>query len=253
MNFESTKNVQIVPPYTKLALIYDDVMRFVDYRGWANYVERLIGQWRPNARTILDLACGTGNLLLQLDSRKYKRYGCDLSLDMLRVALLKGCRFPLCQADMTALPLRWSPDVIICLYDSINYLLDLELWKKSLTAIRASLNDNGIFIFDICTERNSQKYFHNYIEKERRRNYSYIRESTYDSETRIHRNTFTMNFDAERLTTYIEYHRQFILRIDEVLALIEQSGLEMMGAYHEFTFHRANANSLRIHFVVKKK
>lgn len=242
-----------MPPYSKLALIYDDVMRFVDYRAWAIYIERLMARWRPKAKSILDIACGTGNLLLQLDSGNYKLYGCDLSLDMLRVAQRKGCRFPLWQADMTALPLRQSPDVIICLYDSINYLMELDLWSKSLAAIDVILKNDGIFIFDICTERNSQKYFHNYIEKERRRTYSYVRESNYDPETRIHRNTFTMNFDAERMTTYLEYHQQLILRLDEVLALIENSPLEVVEAYHDFTLHRANASSLRIHFVLKKK
>lgn len=254
MSLQSLKKIEIVPPYSRLALIYDDVMRFVDYRAWANYVERLIARWQPRAKTILDIACGTGNLLLQLDSRKYKLFGCDRSLDMLRVAHLKGgSRFSLWQADMTALPLRQSPDVIVCLYDSINYLMELALWQKSLAGIQASLNEHGIFIFDICTERNSQKYFHHYIERERGRDYSYIRESSYDPETRIHRNSFTMNFDAERMTTYLEHHQQLILRLDEVLALIENSRLAVMGAYHEFTFHRANASSLRIHFVLKKR
>ncbi|MFL2541138.1 MAG: class I SAM-dependent DNA methyltransferase [Candidatus Latescibacterota bacterium] len=73
-------------PYQGLAPIYDYVMRHVDYDEWADYVQSLLERWAPEATQIADLACGTGNISLELRRLGYEMTGVDISGDMLRVA-----------------------------------------------------------------------------------------------------------------------------------------------------------------------
>lgn len=255
LQFNDTNDEQIVAPYSRLASIYDLVMAHVDYQHWARYVQRIIQKWHPQARRLLDISCGTGSLLFQLDLRTYRVFGFDLSFDMVRIARMKAqslvVPIPIWQNNMTSFRLREPVDVVICLYDSINYLLDSALWIKLLNRVHEELADPGIFIFDICTEKNSKRYFDNFVEKDRGKGYRYIRESKYNSEIRIHTNRFTMNFDSDPMT-YIEHHQQRILLVRDVVDLIAATPFQLVGAYDDFTFSRANENSLRIHFALKK-
>lgn len=248
-------NKQSVPPYSKLAYIYDDVMDYVNYKRWARYIQKSIDRFRPETRTILDISCGTGSLLLKLDSKRYQLLGFDFSYDMIRMAHEKSnaLRIPiyLWQSNMTLFKLKKPVDTIICLYDSINYLLKLALWKKLFDCVYEGLNNNGLFIFDICTERNSREFFNNYFEKRRGKGYCYSRQSHYDICNRIHDNRFVIHFDSEK-NTFIERHQQLILLQKEVLDLIATTDFQLLGAYDGFTFTRGTERSLRIHFVLKK-
>lgn len=42
-------------------------------------------------------------------------------------------------------------DVILCIFDSINHLVDFEQWELTFDSVKAHLNDDGVFIVDINT------------------------------------------------------------------------------------------------------
>jgi SAM-dependent methyltransferase len=247
---------QLVEPYSKLASIYDELMIHVDYKNWSRFIQKMIKRWHPNAQRILDISCGTTNLLLKLDSKKYRLYGLDYSFDMLKVAN-KKCKsskasIQLWQGNMISFGLKQSVDVIISLYDSVNYILNAAAWQKMFNCVYDSLDINGLFIFDICTEKNSRDFFHNYYERKRGDGFYYTRESKYDPENRIHSNRFEIYYDAEK-KTFVEYHEQKIFRMKQVLDLINQTQFQLLGAFHGLTFKPGSENSLRIHFVLKKE
>jgi len=249
----STKSVVHVAPYEKLAAIYDHVMRHVDYRQWAEYVVHLIGLWHPEARDILDVSCGTGNLLVHLRQYPYRLYGCDASFPMIRKAVqkaeLEGC--PLWCGDMTRIGLRRSVDVLLCLYDSVNYLLEEEDLRRFLAEAHAAIAPDGLLIFDVCTEHNSLEFFYNYYDHEKHETFWYDRWSHYDRRERIQFTEFKIRFRDDP-NVYLEVHRQRIYPVPRFLKLIEESPLELMATYHMFTTQPATARSNRIHFVLKK-
>jgi len=250
------KEDKFVEPYSKLAYIYDDVMAHVDYKNWSRYIQKIIQKWHSGTKKILDISCGTGNLLLELDSRRYQLHGFDSSFDMLQRARRKcmpyNISIPLWQSNMISFRLKQKVDVIISLYDSVNYILDISDWKNMFDCVYDGLNIGGLFIFDICTEKNSKKYFANYFEKKIGNGYYYTRESNYDSTSKIHSNRFDIHFDLEN-KTYVELHKQRILLLKDVLNLISITNFKFLGAYNGFTFKYGNENSLRIHFVLKKE
>ena len=101
---------------------------------------------------MLELACGTGSVLKQLDS-DYDVTGLDLSERMLEIAARKVPHVRLIRADMTEVDLEEQFDVVLCVYDSINHLLQFAEWEKVLDRARAHLDDGGLFVFDVNTER----------------------------------------------------------------------------------------------------
>jgi ubiquinone/menaquinone biosynthesis C-methylase UbiE len=257
LSFDPRKQEQLVEPYSKLAYIYDDVMYHVDYKAWSRYIHRIIQKWHPHAQKILDISCGTGSLLLKLNLKNYKLYGCDFSFDMVKIAKrkikAKKAAIPLWQGDMIYFGIKPKKvDVIVSLYDSVNYIMNKSGWQKMFDCVYHGLNNDGLFIFDICTEKNSRKYFHNYFEKKIGKGYYYTRESNYDSINKIHSNRFVIHFNSEN-ATFLELHEQRILLLKEVTNLIKHTNFRLLGVYHGFTFKSATENSLRVHFVLKKK
>jgi len=136
--------------YRTFARFYDAVQG--DGSEHAAFLRKLIEGHRPSARTVLELACGTGSILKQLRP-DYEVTGLDLSVPMLEVAAEKVPGVRLVEADMTRFDLGERFDVVLCVYDSINHLLEFTQWEEVFDRAYEHLNDGGIFVFDINTER----------------------------------------------------------------------------------------------------
>src|SRR6266542_5805688 len=118
--------------YGKFGKFYDAVMG--SRAGSAAFIHNLIWLHKPEAKTLLELACGTGAVLEPL-SEHYQVAGIDISIEMLSVARKKLPGAPLVQSDMVTFELGQMFDVIICVFDSINLVLG--------NAIRWSSTDHG--------------------------------------------------------------------------------------------------------------
>ena len=75
----------MLEPYERSAEVYDLYYSWLDYQTHASTVHELIEQRNARARSVLELACGTGRYLEQL-SRWYEVEGLDVSAPMLAVA-----------------------------------------------------------------------------------------------------------------------------------------------------------------------
>ncbi len=134
--------------YDLFSNYYDDVMgdRFEN----AAFLRRIIKKYHPSAKTILELACGTGSVL-QHFAKYYDVYGLDISSGMLAVAKRKIPSAKFSRQDMARFELNKKFDVIFCVYDSINHLLKFSDWQKVFKQAEKHLNKNGILIFDMNT------------------------------------------------------------------------------------------------------
>ena len=246
---------EICTPYEALAQIYDFVMRHVPYQEWTTYVEKILRKFDLRDPKILDLACGTGTLTLELTARGYKASGADSAPEMLRIARKKAesCSSSVTFFEMDLRTVQGVPtyDVVLCLYDSINYLLSLRDVASALAGISDLLLPGGLFIFDVCTENNSLKYFRDFTECEHGDGFSYTRHSFYRPRDRMQINEFEIRFD-DRPGRWNETHRQKIYSSNEILSVIDASPLEMLRMYDDSSFRPATDNSDRIHFVLRK-
>ncbi len=141
-------------PYNVIGKFYDEIMG--DQKDVAKQIRKFIEERNPDARSLLEVACGTGTLMKQLYGR-YEVTGLDISPIMLAMAHHKFRHVTLYQNNMVNFSLNQKFDVIICMNDSINHLLKFSEWKKLFFNVHKHLNKRGVFIFDTNTEYKLKK------------------------------------------------------------------------------------------------
>ncbi len=134
--------------YKSFSRFYDDVMG--DRSDVIKVVSNCINEAFPAARSLLELGCGTGSILAGLSDR-FTVTGIDISPEMLRQAQQKLPNTHLHLGDITRFDLGEHYDVVICVFDTINHLLDLGLWRSTFANAARHLNDGGLFLFDTLT------------------------------------------------------------------------------------------------------
>src|SRR5215471_2483290 len=140
--------------YQKFGSFYDAVMG--DRAESAAFVHRLIQKHKPDAKTLLELACGTGAVLKHL-AKHYEVAGLDISPEMLSVARKKLPETPFYQASLATFEVARKFDVIICVFDSINHVLSFADWRRIFRRVAERLAEGGLFLFDINTQRKLQR------------------------------------------------------------------------------------------------
>jgi SAM-dependent methyltransferase len=140
--------------YGRFGEFYDAVMG--DRRAAAEQVMELIRAAKPDARSVLELGCGTGSILKYLQD-VYEVSGLDISGKMLSVARKKLPRSRLFRQNMVDFRIDGRFDVIICVFDSINHVRRFSDWRKVFAAVRRHLLPAGCFIFDINTQRKLER------------------------------------------------------------------------------------------------
>jgi predicted TPR repeat methyltransferase len=74
---------------------------------------------------------------------EYEVTGLDVSAPMLKVAAAKLPGVPLVEADMTQFELGERFDVVLCVYDSINHLLEFGQWEAVFERVHEHLDRGG--------------------------------------------------------------------------------------------------------------
>lgn len=123
--------------YSYFAQVYDLLTENVEYSERADYICSLLSENGIDGGLLLDLACGTGSMSVELAKRGFEVTGVDLSEEMLAQAQNKmyasgeSILF-LCQ-DMCKLDLYGTIDCAVCTLDSLNHLKDEKRRKKSIS------------------------------------------------------------------------------------------------------------------------
>jgi len=138
----------MVMPYEKFYRFYDLVMG--DRSNAANFTRSLIAHHKPDAKTVLEIACGTGAILGFL-AETYEVTGLDHSRPMLALARKKLPHIQFYRQSMVNFRIAKHFDAIVCVFDSINHLLNFNGWKKTFRQVALHLDNDGLFIFDVNT------------------------------------------------------------------------------------------------------
>ena len=243
-----------VPPYTILAAGYDFVMSHVDYAYWAEYIHKLLRRHRPEAQTILELGCGTGSLATTLQPRGDYRYlATDISAEMIDVGRHKakeeGADVRFERADFTDFTVDRPVDVILLLYDGLNYLLEKEKIQALMRCAFEALADEGIFIVDQSTPSNSIRNEAFFEHSDRLGIFSYHRQSRYDEASRLHTTILDMKVEDQH---FREEHVQRAYEMTEIEKLAAEAGFRIEASYDGFSTSPGTDESERIHWVLRR-
>jgi SAM-dependent methyltransferase len=130
--------------FSRSARLYDPIYASIrDYPHEAAELDRLIQERRPGARTLLDVACGTGAHLEHVAGR-YDVAGLDLDPEMLEVARERLPQASFHQGDMADFDLGRSFDAVVCMFSSIGYVRTEERLRSALAAMARHLHPGGV-------------------------------------------------------------------------------------------------------------
>ncbi|HXQ58639.1 MAG TPA: class I SAM-dependent methyltransferase [Acidimicrobiales bacterium] len=118
-----------------------------DYAQESADIHDLIEHRGPGARTLLDVACGTGGHLQYL-RRWYAVTGVDVDPGMLAEARAKLPTVSLIEADMRSLALGQTFDAAVCLFSSIGYMRSTDEMDVAISAIARHLVPGGVLVVD---------------------------------------------------------------------------------------------------------
>jgi cyclopropane fatty-acyl-phospholipid synthase-like methyltransferase len=121
-------------------------------RERARYVLKPVNEYFKNAKKILEIGCGPGEVLVNLP-RRYAIYGLDIERDYIEFCKGRIPRGTFFISSMHNFKLDKKFDVIFSADDAVNFLKDFDQWKSTFKAVDEHLNSDGLFIFDVFTPK----------------------------------------------------------------------------------------------------
>lgn len=133
--------------FNKSAELYDLIYSFKDYESEASKIRDLIRSEHPEARSILDVACGTGEHA-QLLAKDFSVDGIDLDSTMVDIARRKVPSGRFFVANMSSFDVGHRYDVVQCLFSSIGYLTNPKDVVSAFQCFAKHLNPGGVVIVE---------------------------------------------------------------------------------------------------------
>lgn len=256
--------------YQDFAGVYDRFMDDVPYEQWAERIDGLIQKYgvsKPERDTevllesernlVVDLGCGTGTLTELLYAKGYDMIGVDASDCMLNMAMEKkeksGSEILYLQQDMRELDLYSTVGTVVCVCDSINYILEEEELLHIFSLVKNYLFPGGIFLFDFNTDYKYREVIGDTTIAESREDCSFIWDNFYDMEEGINEYDLTVfvREEGELFRRFQETHYQRGYTMEQMRQLIERAGMTVLEAMDADTGENVRPESQRIYIVAK--
>lgn len=242
--------------YNAFAEVYDRLTGNIEYSERAEFIRTLLARNKvADGAMILDLACGTGSLMVELAKLGYDMIGVDSSPMMLSQAQEKMydnelSMLLLCQS-MTELDLYGTIDAAVCTLDSLNHLDTPEDIRKTIAKVGLFMNHGGIFIFDVNTIYKHRNVLGN-------NTFVYDCDDVYC----VWQNQLNEDDSVELSLDIFEYEdgvyyresesfREIACEIDDYKKWLSEAEFEIIDIYDEMTFNKLCDTTERAVFVAR--
>ncbi|HEY3991490.1 MAG TPA: class I SAM-dependent methyltransferase [Ktedonobacteraceae bacterium] len=217
---------------------------------------------------ILELACGSGRLLLPLAREGYTLTGVDTSAAMLEIAqraLEKegiAARCQLVQQDMCSLQLQEKYRLAMIALGSFGHIITRAQQQQALAAIRRHLSMGATFVLDISNE--DARYMEALSGQ-------ILHQGTWQQQDGSYVTHFLSPASSNSqhlldLTHFYEVHRQggnvqrsvsqtslYLFERNETELLLDQAGFRVKDVYGSYEFGPYEHNSARLIFIAEAR
>ncbi|HEY8532132.1 MAG TPA: class I SAM-dependent methyltransferase [Limnochorda sp.] len=246
--------------------IYREFASVYDAAGFSTFSEKMVPYalnlldhlgWKPPARSVLDLACGTGTAALELARRGWRVTGVDRSPEMLAVARRKaaaaGQAIRWIQADMRAFQVPEPQGMVTCFFDALNYLLTPADLEQAFRRVHAALLPGGVFVFDMNTPHGLEAGWTLGESAEVYPNLVSYMHAVYQRESQILRVRLSFYVpDPPGYRRIEEVHLERGYPCDAIERLLEAAGFADVRLFRCFTFDPAAEPSSRVAAVARR-
>ena len=244
--------------YDNFSRYYDLLTDNVEYEKRAEYFCRLLSLCGIKDGILLDLACGTGSISVEMAKRGFDVIGVDSSIGMLNAAREKAYeneqQILLLNQSMDEIDLYGTVDCAVCVLDSINHLENAAQVRRTFEKVSLFMNRGGAFAFDVNT-----LYKHKNVLGDNAFVYDLdelfcVWQNSYneaDSSVDI-----SLDFFEEEDGVYYRSGESFTERayeLSDIAAWLEEAGFEVVGIYDDMTTQDAHSETERAVFLAKKK
>lgn len=242
--------------YETFARVYDAIMDDSLYDLWTDFSLRHLPK-KKNAK-LLELACGTGIQSIRFKQAGFDVTGLDLSQDMLDLAKKRAqsakVTIPFIQGNMLDLSAVGTFDYVTCYSDSICYMQDEVEVGDVFKEVYNSLNEGGIFIFDVHSTYQTDEVFPGYSHHENAEDFAMVWDSFEDEAPHsvVHELTFFIQEEDGRFTRHDEIHEERTYEVLTYDILLEQAGFKSFKLYADFEDKEPTETSKRWFFVCEK-
>ncbi|MCS7192089.1 MAG: class I SAM-dependent methyltransferase [Armatimonadetes bacterium] len=259
--------VAVADEFTLLPRYYDELMRDVPYKMWVRYVTDLLRRLDDSFEfhRILELACGTGTIALEFAQKGFQVVGVDISQGMIQVAQEKAERLGLSErvrfyvqdiSDLN-LPDQTPFDLALCLFDSLNYIIEPNRLSKVFERTYSHIRTGGYFIFDLNSEYALRENLFDQdnldADEDETALYYYWRSHYYKSKKLCRVDMwFAVKGEKGDWLRFKEIHWQRAYSIEEIRKMAEAAGWEWVKVLEAYNYRPPNETSERWYFLLRK-
>ncbi len=240
-------------PYSNIARYYDILMKDVSYDKWIEYIMDTIELYNIKATPLLDVTCGTGNSILPFVKKKKKPLlGVDNSIEMLKVAKEKEPGLVLVQANAMRLPFLNQFNLVVSMFDSLNYILKLENLIEAFGSIKEALKPGGHFLFDLNTPY-GLKCVSGRDVREENKNLMSVWRNVYKKDSKILTLHLTLFVKKDANWQRVdEIHKEKGYSEEEIKYGLKTLDFQVIDAFKCFEHSRADRFTKRILYIARK-
>ena len=239
--------------YNNIAPIYDELID--DFWGLKHQFLDIVFKSNNIKKNTLDLGCGTGILLDFYENYISYYVGVDHSDEMLRIASNNHPNSLFINDNICAYfnnDIKFN--VITSLFDTINHLLDKKYWELLFKNVSLMLNDNGFFVFDICTINDLEENWPNYLNIIDNQESYIISKGEYNVESKISTlsHTYFKKNKDNLYTRKDDIIEHISFDINEILEMLNSVGFNNIEILDLDTKNPINQNTSVAVFICKK-
>lgn len=238
--------------YSKLAVWFEYLNDDCGYENWSQY---LIDKLRAfPLREGLDVGCGGGWFTRAFIRAGYRTTGLDISPEMLdfaqETALKEGARGEYLLGDITKFRSPKKYDFVTAINDCVNYIPKDKL-KAALQNTQRLLKKDGIFLFDVSSEKKLREKIANTVSVDDRDEVTYMSFNRAEEDGVTMEVTLFVKGADEKYTRLDETHRQYAYTEEELVAALEENGFCVLSV--EGHLGEDKTESDRICFLAQKR
>lgn len=244
--------------YSAFAEFYDLLTGEISYPKRAEYFHQVLTKFGGGSGILLDLACGTGSLSVEMACLGYDVIGVDGSCEMLSAAMAKdndaqGKVLYLCQ-QMEELDLYGTIQATVCALDSLNHVTDLDTLEKIFEKVSLFSESGSLFVFDVNSVYKHREVLGNNTFVYDMEEVYCVWQNTYHPEN--HLVDISLDFFVEEEGVYYRESEAFSERAytpEQLDKLLEKTGFEKLAVYGEDSFDPPGETEQRLIYVARRR